>query len=156
RLGYLVVLSRDPLASVRRAPGLEVLLGAAADLLCGALASRRMITTLVASNRRLGALSHMSTAMLRPGSSRLEVLEAVAGHLTDAAVPEFDFDFATVYLLDELADSTTVVRLAAGTATSEAIDAAHVGDSGSRVPPWALEAGRALAASDVRNLLAPT
>src|SRR5215813_10733895 len=148
-LGYLVVLSRDPLASVRRAPGVEVLLRAAADLLCGALANRRMITILVASNRRLGALSHMSTAMLRPGSSRLEVLEAVADHLTDAAVPEFDFDFATVYLLDELADSTTVVRLAAGTATSEAIDAAHVGDSGSRVPRWALEQERALAPSDV-------
>jgi len=153
-LGYLVVLSRDPLASVRRAPGVEVLLRAAADLLCGALANRRMITILVASNRRLGALSHMSTAMLRPGSSRLEVLEAVADHLTDAAVPEFDFDFATVYLLDELADSTTVVRLAAGTATSEAIDAAHVGDSGSKVPRWALAQERVLAPADVLSFVA--
>src|SRR5262249_57356000 len=102
----------------------------------------------------LGALSHMSTAMLRPGSSRLEVLEAVAGNLTDAAVPEFDFDFATVYLLDELADSTTVVRLAAGTATSVAIDATHVGDGGSRVPRWALEHERVLAPSDVLSFVA--
>ena len=153
-LGYLIVLSRDPLATVRRAPGVEVLLRSAGDLLRGALASRRMIATLVGSNRRLGALSRMSTAMLRPGSSRLQVLEAVAGNLTDAAVPEFDFDFATVYLLDELADSTTVVRLAAGTATSEAIDAAHVGDGGSRVPRWALEHERVLAPSDVLSFVA--
>ena len=153
-LGYLVVLSLDALAAVRRAPGVEVLLRAAADLIRGALASRRMITTLAGSNRRLGALSRMSTAMLRPGSSRQQVLEAVAGHLTDAAVPEFDFDFATVYLLDELADSTMVVRLAAGTATSEAIETAHVGDDGSRVPRWALEHERVLASADVLSFVA--
>ena len=153
-LGYLIVLSLDPLATVRRAPGVEVLLRSAADLIRGALASRRMITTLVGSNRRLGALSRMSTAMLRPGSSRLQVLEAVAGHLTDAAVPEFDFDFATVYLLDELADSTMSVRLAAGTATSEAIETAHIGDNGSRVPRWALEHERVLAPSDVLSFVA--
>src|SRR5262249_31934994 len=153
-LGYLIVLRRDPLATVRRAPGVEVLLRSAADLLRGAMASRRMIATLVGSNRRLGALSRMSTAMLRPGSSRLQVLEAVAGNLTDAAVPEFDFDFATVYLLDELAHSTTVVRLSAGPATSEAIDATHVGDGGSRVPRWALEHERVLTPSDVLSFVA--
>jgi len=40
------------------------------------------------------------------------------GHLTDAAVPEFDFHFATVYLLDERTDETMVVRMAAGAATA--------------------------------------
>lgn len=154
-IGYLVALSRDRLAALRLAQATEAFLRAAADLIGGALASRRLITTLVNSNRLLGALSRMSSAMLQPGSSRLRVLEAVASHLTDAAVPEFDFDFATVYLLEERSDSTLVVRLAAGTAPSEAIDATQIGGrGGSRVPSWALEHERLVAPSDVLSFVA--
>jgi GAF domain-containing protein/predicted dehydrogenase len=151
--GYLAVLSRDPLAAVRRAPAIDVLLEAAADLAAGALAARRLIANLERSNELLGALGDMSRAMLRPGSSRREVLEAVAGHLTDAAVPEFDFHFATVYLLGELPDQSLVIRMAAGATTTEAIDSAHVeqgaGAPASRVPRWALERDRVLAEQDV-------
>jgi GAF domain-containing protein/predicted dehydrogenase len=101
------------------------------------------------------ALSRMSSAMLRPGSSRLQVMEAVASHLTDAAVPEFDFDFATVYLLDELPDGTRMVRLAAGAAPSEAIQAARAEEAGgARVPRWATEQERALAPQDVLTFVA--
>jgi GAF domain-containing protein len=150
--GYLVLLSRDVLASVRRAPTTDVLLAAAADLIGGALTSRGQIVTLARSNRLLGALAHMSSAMLRPGSSRQEVLDAVARHLTDAAVPEFDFDFATVYLLEESRDSTMVVHLAGGASASEAIVSDSTGEG--RVPTWALEGERALAPGDVLTYVA--
>jgi GAF domain-containing protein len=163
--GYLVVLSRDPLATVRRPPPTDLLLKAGADLIGAALASRLLIAGLEHSNRLLGALGDMTTAMLRPGSSKQAVLDAVAGHLTDASVPEFDFNFATVYLLDERADGTTVVRMAAGAATTANIAATETGlpatrgappRSGGegrheprRVPRWALEEERELAADDV-------
>jgi GAF domain-containing protein len=152
--GYMVALSRDRLATVRRVPATETMLRAAAQLLGGTLANRRLIGDLENSNRLLGALDEMTRAMLRPGASRKDVLEAVAIHLTDATVPEFDFHFATVYLLEQLTDGTMMVRMAAGASTVEAIDAASVpgADSrkgGPRVPSWALEQDRALAPQDV-------
>src|SRR5215472_3290281 len=153
--GYLVLLSRDPLAAVRRAGATDLLLRAAADLIGGVLASRDRIATLARGNRLLGALAHLSSAMLRPGSSRQEVLDAVAAHLTDAAVPEFDFNFATVYLLDDGPDATPVVRMAAGASTSEAIASAAVpGAQGARVPRWALQQERALDPGDVLTFVA--
>ncbi len=153
--GYLVVLSRDPLATARRPPATDVFLKAGADLIGAALASRLLIAGLEHSNRLLGALGDMTTAMLRPGSSKQDVLDAVAGHLTDASVPEFDFNFATVYLLDERADGTAFVHMAAGAATASTIASTetHKGDDGhqihKRVPRWALEEERDLAPDDV-------
>src|SRR6266851_5091592 len=147
--GYLVVLSRDPLATVRRPPPTDLLLKAGADLIGAALASRLLIAGLEHSNRLLGALGDMTTAMLRPGSSKQAVLDAVAGHLTDASVPEFDFNFATVYLLDERADGTTIVRMAAGAATTANISATETHSTHKRVPRWALDEERELAADDV-------
>ena len=151
--GYLVVLSRDPLATVRRPPAIEVLLKAGADLIGGALASRRLIAGLEHGNRLLGALGDMTTAMLRPGSSRQDVIDAVVGHLTDASVPEFDFNFATVYLLDERPDQSTVVRMAAGAAATATITSTETsrgdGATHTRVPRWALEEDRELASDDV-------
>jgi len=151
--GYLVLVSRDRLAMVRRAPATDMLLKAGAELIGGALEGQRLVADLEHSNRLLGALGDMTTSMLRPGSSRHEVIDAVVGHLTDAAVPEFDFHFATVYLLDERADETMVVRMAAGAATAGAIDAAESaqgrGARGARVPRWALQEDRALGNDDV-------
>ena len=117
--GYLVVLSRDPLATVRRAPATDEMLRAGAQLIGGALASQRLIADLENSNRLLSALGDMTTAMLRPGASRHDVIDAVVGQLTDSEVPEFDFNFATVYLLDEREDGATVVKMAAGAVTAE-------------------------------------
>ena len=153
--GYLVVLSRDRLATVRRAQATDVLLRAGAELIGGVLASQRLITELENSNRLLGALGNMTAAMLRPGSSKQDVIDAVVGHLTDAAVPEFDFHFATVYLVEERHDQKMVVKMAAGAATSEVIDSAEasksIGARGgrTRVPRWALEEDRELASDDV-------
>ncbi len=68
--GYLVVLSRDPLATVRRPPATDLLLKASADLIGASLASRILIAGLEHSNRLLGALGNMTTAMLKPGSGQ--------------------------------------------------------------------------------------
>src|SRR5207244_11265826 len=75
---------------------------------------------------------------------------------------EVDFHFATGYLLDELADGTMLVRMAAGASTVEQIRSAPEvltstpasgGDGGrpsrSRVPTWALDKDRVLAPQDV-------
>jgi len=159
--GYLVVLSRDRLATVRRAPSTDEMLKAGAQLIGGALASQRLIADLENSNRLLGAIGDMTAAMLKPGASRHEVIDAVVGHLTDSQVPEFDFNFATVYLLDDREDDETVVRMAAGAAPAAAIDAAETSRGGgrashSRVPRWALEEDRVLAVDDVLVYVART
>src|SRR5437016_7002467 len=153
--GYLVLLSRDRLATVRRAPSTDEMLKAGAQLIGGALASQRLIADLENSNRLLSALGDMTTAMLKPGASRHEVIDAVVGHLTDSQVPEFDFNFATVYLVEEREDEATVVRMAAGAATVAAIEGtpAH---AGKKVPRWALEEDRVLAESDVLVYVART
>ncbi|HET6310336.1 MAG TPA: GAF domain-containing protein [Candidatus Nitrosotalea sp.] len=153
--GYLVLLSRDKLATVRRAPPTDMMLKAGAELIGGALASQRLIAELENSNRLLGALGDMTSAMLQPGSSRHDVIDAVVGRLTDAEVPEFDFNFATVYLVDEDEDQGFVVRMAAGATTLAAIDAEAAKPSGRRgtpaprVPRWALDEDRPLADDDV-------
>src|SRR5437660_8518205 len=153
--GYLVLLSRDHLATVRRAPSTDEMLRAGAQLIGGALASQRLIAELENSNRLLSALGDMTAAMLKPGASRHEVIDAVVGHLTDSEVPEFDFNFATVYLLDQREDDATVVRMAAGAATAASIEgtAPH---AGKKVPRWALEEDRLLAESDVLVYVART
>ncbi|TMB79668.1 MAG: GAF domain-containing protein [Chloroflexi bacterium] len=150
--GYLVLLSRDHLATVRRAPSTDEMLRAGAQLIGGALASQRLIAELENSNRLLSALGDMTAAMLKPGASRHQVIDAVAGHLTDSEVPEFDFNFATVYLLDERDDGATIVRMAAGAATGTSISTADTRASshaGKRVPRWALDEDRLLAEDDV-------
>src|SRR2546423_242928 len=125
----------------------------------GALAHQRLIDGLERGNRLLGALGNMTAAMLRPGSGRKEVIESVVGHLTDASVPEFDFNFATVYLIDKQPDESMFVRLAAGAATIAAIEASVTGTgthAARRVPRWALEEERPLAADDVLVYVART
>jgi GAF domain-containing protein len=147
--GYLVLLSRDPLATVRRAPSTDEMLRAGAQLIGGALASQRLIADLENSNRLLSALGDMTAAMLKPGASRHQVIDAVVGHLTDSQVPEFDFNFATVYLLDERDDGATLVRMAAGAATAATIESGSSAHPGKKVPRWAMEEDRLLAEDDV-------
>ena len=70
------------------------LLQAAADLVAGALEAELLVAALEDTNRVLGALSRMGGALLRPGATRQEVLEAIVRQLTDAQIPEFDFQVA--------------------------------------------------------------
>jgi len=88
----------------------------------------------------------MTSAMLRPGASRKAVIEALVGHLTDASVPEFDFNFSTVYLLEERSDATAVVRLAAGAATASAIARLLVSNTAVLIVPSAKSVWRPAAA----------
>lgn len=152
--GFLVVLSRDPLAPIRWSPPTRCLLGAAADLMTGALACEDLVGDLERSNRLLGALSKMTTTILRPGASRQQVLEAVAQRLTDASAPEFDFDFATVTLIGPRPDGGLDVRGIAGASTVETIRSQAIADGatsrrGTRVPVWALTQERPLMSNDV-------
>jgi hypothetical protein len=145
--GYLVVLSRDRLATVRRAPATDLLLKAGAELIGSSLASQRLIEELEKSNRLLGALGDMTTAMLKPGASRQEVLEAVTGHLTDATVPEFDFHFASVYLRQARRQKRSSARRPGGDHGRHRRSAEARGRA--RIPRWVLEEERVLAPDDV-------
>lgn len=152
--GFLLILSRDPLARVRWAPATQHLLDTTADLMNAALAGEELIADLERGNRLLEALGRMTTTILRPGASRQQVLEAVAQRLTDASAPEFDFDFATVTLITERIDGTLTVGGAAGASTTEAIrsEAASNGTGARRptqVPAWALSQDRLLMPDDV-------
>ncbi|GEM_PF-1039287 len=158
--GCLLLLSTDRLAALRRTPATRMLLESAAELLAGALAGQRLILTLEDANRVLAALGRLSGMTLRPGASRQQVLDAVVRHLIDAQVPEFDFQFASIFLLSESAgpnehDMTFTVRMAAGAASAESIDATPLPTDnrprpGSvRVPRWVQVPDRALADDDV-------
>src|SRR2546429_3395274 len=68
--GYLIVVSRDSLATVRRAHATDEMLKAGAQLIGSALASRRLIAELENSNRLLRAPGDMTAPMLNPGASR--------------------------------------------------------------------------------------
>src|SRR2546430_10449413 len=89
------------------------------------------------------------TTLFKPGASRHEFIDAVAAHLTDSEVPEFDFNFATVYRLDQRDDGATLGRMAAGAATAAAIELGSSPHSGKKVPRWALDEDRLLAEDDV-------
>jgi GAF domain-containing protein len=149
--GALLFLSRDALAPIRRAPWTKTLLDAAADMIAGALAAQHLVAAKDDTNRVLGALSRMNGALLRPGAAREQVLEALVQHLTDEAVPEFSFHFATVFLLGRGEQGATIVQHSAGAAIDENIDAAptDVGDARRRVPRWAQQGERLLAPTDV-------
>src|SRR5207302_513624 len=73
------------------------------------------------TNRVLGALSRMSNAMLRPGSTRQQVLLALVRHLTDREIPEFHFDIASVFLLEDVGEGNLGVRLAVGSEPLEQV-----------------------------------
>ena len=154
----MLILSEDRLALLRKAPVTNLLLQTTADLIAGALANQRLVATLEDTNRVLGALSRISSAVLRPGATRQQVLEAIVQLLTDAQVPEFDFQFATAYLLDDADGSadvaseppdSLVVRLAAGAATAPTIVSTVTANGQTRVPSWVQVPNRALAADDI-------
>ncbi len=158
--GWLLILGEDRLTLLRRAPATSLLLQTTADLIAGALVSQRLIATMEETNRVLGALSRMGSALLQPGASRQQVLDAVARHLTDPQVPEFAFQFAAVYLLEETTGhaggpDTLVVRMAAGAATADSIDATPNRDLRAtgwgvpRVPRWVQLTDRTLSPADV-------
>ncbi|HLZ09763.1 MAG TPA: GAF domain-containing protein, partial [Chloroflexota bacterium] len=162
--GYLLVLSQDRLSFVRRAKAVEIHLQTIADLIAGAMANQRLVATLEDTNRVLEALSRTSSVLLRPGATRQQVLDAIVRHLTDKQVPEFDFELASVFLLDETDNPADRpiggvrplgVRLTAGEVTDDRIDSTPVdapsanGIRSLRVPRWVQTPIRDLAPDDI-------
>jgi GAF domain-containing protein len=158
-IGYLVMLGRDRLAAQRATPATHLLLESAAELIAGALAGERLFLTLEHANRVFGALSRLSGAILQPGVTRQQVLDAVVRHLIDPDIPEFAFQFATVFLLADPrpADSpmTLRVQMAAGATADGRVAAvptntpAASGTGPIRVPGWVQIPDRALAPDDI-------
>lgn len=153
--GALLFFSQDPRALDRKTPAMATLMRAAADMMAGTLASQQLIASKEDTNRLLGALSRTGGALVRPGASRQQVLEALVQHLTDEAVPEFNFHFATVFLLGRGDRDAIVVKQSAGASVDENIDATPLArDNGHglaprRVPRWVQLDERVLAPSDV-------
>lgn len=158
-VGSLVMLSRDRLASQRATPATHLLLQSAAELVAGALAGEKLFLTLEHANRVFGALSRLSGAILQPGATRQQVLDAVVRHLIDPDIPEFAFQFATVFLLadPQPADSTMALRvqMAAGATADGRVAAVPPntpttsGTGPIRVPGWVQIPDRALAPDDI-------
>jgi GAF domain-containing protein len=158
-VGSLVMLSRDRLASQRVTPATHLLLQSAAELIAGALAGEKLFLSLEHANRVFGALSRLSGAILQPGATRQQVLDAVVRHLIDPDIPEFAFQFATVFLLaaPRPADPpmTLRVQMAAGATADGRIAAvplntpAASGRGPIRVPGWVQIPDRALAPDDI-------
>ncbi|MGI8913586.1 MAG: GAF domain-containing protein [Chloroflexota bacterium] len=163
-VGWLLILSHDLLAFQRRTPATRLLLESAAELIAGALAGERLFLTLEHANRVLGALGRLSGAMLQPGATRQQVLDAVVRHLIDPEIPEFAFQFATIFLLADAPPTDALaplsVRMAAGATADERIDARPLGTPSSpgtaaiRVPSWAQLPNRVLGPDDVLTYVA--
>ncbi len=165
--GTLVVEGKDPLALNRKPPAVRLFLQAAADLIGGALENRRLVEALEGTNRTFMALTALSKALALPGASQDQVLRAVVAQLTDPAIPELDFQFATVFLLGAGARGELIVRRAAGATSTDIIDSVptpsengSAGDLGlythaaPRVPRWVLENERRIDNKDILSFVA--
>ena len=156
--GALVVAGHDRMALTRKPSAVQLLLRAAADLIGGALKDFRLVDALEETNRTFSALSTLGRALLQPGASQDQVLEAVVAQLTDPAIPEFDFQFATIYLLRPLAHGELMVYQSAGATSAEAIDSVPAAENGHqrghRVPRWVLRGERRLDSKDVLSFVA--
>ncbi|MDB5074247.1 MAG: hypothetical protein JWO42_426, partial [Chloroflexi bacterium] len=167
-LGALVVAGRDALALTRKPSAVHLLLRAAADLIAGALENHHLVDAMEETNRTFSALSALGKALLRPGASQAHVLEAVVSQLTDPAIPEFDFQFATIYMLGVTVHGELSVRQSAGATGEEAIDSVpasqvtagdgtSVGANGHRsprIPRWVLQGERRIDSKDVLSFVA--
>ena len=120
--GTLVVAGRERLTLTRKPGAVRLLLQAAADLIGGALENLRLVDAMEESNRTFSALSALGKVLLRPGASKEQVLLVVVARLTDPSIPEFDFQFATMYLLDVEPTGGLVVQESAGATSAESID----------------------------------
>ena len=167
--GALLVAGEDPLALTRKPATVRLLLQAAADLIGGTLENRSLVDAMEETNRTMAALSDLGKALLQPGASQEQVLNAVVAQLTDPHIPEFDFEFATIYLLGATGQHEMVVRRSAGATHAETIDSIPASEAGiaaaqstfidvrgnghgiQRVPRWVLQSDRRI---DERDVLA--
>lgn len=151
--GVLVLADRDPLALQRRLPVEAMLLQTAADLLGAMLGTEHLIDALGESNRTLGAVTRLSRRLLQPGATKEEALWTAVNALTDSTLPELNFEFANIFLLETMPDGDIGVVEATGTTSSNNVHAAH-DDKGRRIPTWAQGGVRGLDPHDVVRYVA--
>src|SRR5947209_773856 len=96
----LVLADHDALALQRHPPVLRLLLQTSADLLGAMLDNGGLITALDETNRTLGAVTRLSTRLLQPGATQTQALQTAVEALTDPTLPELDFEFAAIFLLE--------------------------------------------------------
>ncbi|HVA91747.1 MAG TPA: GAF domain-containing protein [Chloroflexota bacterium] len=165
--GTLVVEGKDPLALTRKPASVRLFLQAAADLIGGALENRSLVEAMEGTNRTFMALTALGRALALPGASQDQVLRAVVAQLTDPAIPEFDFQFATVFLLGNSGRGEMIVRRAAGATSTDIIDSVPIpGENGGspdpgiyahasqRVPRWVLQGERHIDSRDILSFVA--
>lgn len=148
--GVLVLADRDPAALAGRLPAERSLLQAATDLLGGMLHTERLLDDLGETSRSLGAVTRLSMRLLQPGATQEQTLHTAVTLLIDPGLPELDFGFANIFLLENVASGQLAVWASAGAAESPHIQAASENaESGLRVPAWAAPGYRALDPHDV-------
>jgi len=150
----LVLADRDPLALQRRLPVAQTLLQTATDLLGGMLYNSRLTQSLGETSRTLGAVTRLGTRLLQPGATEEEVLRTAVNALTDPRLPQLDFEFAAIYLLDAMPDGTLAIAKCAGATASPSIDSVADETAGSdagerRIPRWVTGGMRVLDRKDV-------
>jgi GAF domain-containing protein/predicted dehydrogenase len=152
--GVLIIAGCDRLALTRKPQSVQLLLQAAADLIGGAIENHGLVEAMEDSNRTFSALSALGKALLQPGATQEQVLEAVVAQLTDPTIQEFDFQFAAIYLLETTPGGKAVVQHSAGATSAETIDSVPVQDHRSgyavaRIPRWVLHDERVIHQKDV-------
>ncbi|HEX6506678.1 MAG TPA: GAF domain-containing protein, partial [Chloroflexota bacterium] len=156
--GILVLADHDPLALHRRLPMDRTLLQTAADLLGVMLHTGRLAEALEGTNRTLGAVTRLSTRLLQPGATQDETLHTAVAALTDPGLPELDFEFADIFLLESNRDGGLTVSASAGATASPEIasvpDERPNGSTAHRVPSWATPGVRKLDPQDILEYVA--
>jgi GAF domain-containing protein/predicted dehydrogenase len=137
-----------------RLPVERALLTTAADLIGSLLTTGTLMQSLDESNRTLGAVTRLSTRLLQPGATQEQALRTAVATLTDPSLPELDFEFANIFLLDELPGGGLAVVETAGATASPAIHSVAVENepvsvTRRRVPTWAQPGVRPLGPRDV-------
>jgi GAF domain-containing protein len=155
----LILADRDPLALHRRLPVEQTLLQTSADLLGAMLNSRELVDALGESNRTLGAVTRLSQRLLQPGATQEQALRTAVVALTDPALPELDFEFANIFLLESTPDGRLAVEASAGSTMSSRVPAVTYtppdGTASSYlVPTWAAPGYRYLDRQDIVGYVA--
>lgn len=156
----LVVADRDAYAIHRHPPTIHTVLQTAAELIQNLVNNTHLLEALDESNRTLGAVTRLSNRLLQPGATQEDVLRTAVASLTDPALPELDFEFANLFLLDATPEGEFEVVENAGATVSPEIDSLpddrKAGASGAprRIPRWAGKGPRRLGPRDIVSYVA--
>lgn len=155
--GMLVLADHDALALQRRLPSEQMLLQTATDLLGVMLNTEHLVDDLGELNRTLGAVTRLSRRLLQPGATQEQALHTAVSALTDPTLPELDFEFANIFLLEGTPNGGLAVHSSAGATNSPNVQSSldeAPGAHGHRVPTWAAPGYRVLDRQDIVGYVA--